>query len=98
VRDTIKRVDEEGLITETLDRTVLRACQTPQVFRGDALRRAHRSAVAAGRTATDDAALLESTGARVGTFAGRWVKYKITMPLDLELARLLIERGEVSGQ
>lgn len=97
VKDTIKRVDDEGMIRETVSRETLRACQTPQIFRADALRRAHRAAETSGVLATDDAALLESDGGTIGTFAGHWTNYKITTPDDLWLARLLLEHGRVGA-
>src|SRR5829696_3450711 len=53
--ETIKRIDADGTVIETLDRSTLVAVQTPQAFRAAVLRAAH----AAGGDATDDAALVE---------------------------------------
>jgi 2-C-methyl-D-erythritol 4-phosphate cytidylyltransferase len=97
VKDTIKRVDGEGMVHETVSRESLRACQTPQIFRAVALRRAHRAAETSGVVATDDAALVESAGGTIGTFAGHWTNFKITTPDDLWLARLLLEHGRVGA-
>src|SRR5581483_6945650 len=71
VTDTVKTVDPQGRITATLDRGALRAVQTPQAFRFDALLDAHRRAAAAGRDDfTDDAALAEWAGLDVNVFEG----------------------------
>ena len=91
VKDTIKRV-AEGMVVETLPRAELWAVQTPQVFRGALLAQAHR---ARGDDATDDAALVERHGARVGVAEGAYDNIKITAPGDLALAAwLLAQRAE----
>ena len=84
VTDTIKRV-EGGAVVETLDRNRVRAVQTPQAFRADALRRAH----AGGGEGTDDAALVEACGGRVVVVAGDVRNLKLTEPHDLVVAEAL---------
>jgi 2-C-methyl-D-erythritol 4-phosphate cytidylyltransferase len=82
--DTIKRVsvvDDDIFVTETLERDELVAVQTPQAFRRELLVRAHAS----GAEASDDAALVEATGARVVVVEGEAYNVKITRPEDLEL-------------
>ena len=93
VHDTIKRIDRHGAIVETIDRTMLRAAQTPQVFRAQALRTAHEQAVRERRTLTDDASLLEQSGYCVKVFPGSPTNMKITTDYDLHLARLLVKSG-----
>ncbi len=88
--DTIKRVTPRGTIGETLDRSALRAVQTPQVFRACTIRAAHRLASNEGRSGTDDAALVEALGHAVTTFPGAPENFKITTDFDLRLARLLL--------
>jgi 2-C-methyl-D-erythritol 4-phosphate cytidylyltransferase len=89
VADTIKRVDEDtGLVLETLDRSALRAIQTPQAFAADVLRRAH----AESGEATDDAALVEAAGGRVVVVEGDPANLKITRPDDLVRAENLLAR------
>lgn len=83
VVDTIKVVDSAHTVISTPDRTMLRAIQTPQAFRADVLRAAHVD----GAEGTDDAALVEATGARVVVVAGEDDNRKITYPDDLEWAR-----------
>jgi 2-C-methyl-D-erythritol 4-phosphate cytidylyltransferase len=91
VADTIKQV--EGIdVVATLDRHPLRAAQTPQLFRREALSAAHDQCVREGRFGTDDAQLLEMAGFRVRSFPGDPSNFKITTPDDLRFARLLIER------
>jgi len=91
VRDTIKQVDAEQMITSTLDRSSLVAVQTPQGFRAVALRRAH---AAGGSEATDDAMLVEAIGGRVRVVPGDPDNLMITTPDDLATAeRLLAQLG-----
>jgi 2-C-methyl-D-erythritol 4-phosphate cytidylyltransferase len=90
VRDTIKIVDESGRVTNTLDRATLVAVQTPQAFRADFLRRAHRDGSAG---ATDDAMLVEALGGTVRVVPGEPDNLKITDPGDLQVAERLLARA-----
>lgn len=83
VTDTVKVIDDAGVVVETPDRRRLVAVQTPQAFRSTWLRRAH----AADAEGTDDAALVERLGAVVVTVPGETWNRKITDPDDLEWAR-----------
>jgi 2-C-methyl-D-erythritol 4-phosphate cytidylyltransferase len=90
VTDTVKRVDSEGAVRETLARSELWAVQTPQVFRRAALERAldvHPDELA---RATDDAWLIERGGGRVIVVRSSEENLKVTAPLDLRLAELLL--------
>lgn len=89
VADTIKRV-HDGIVVETLDRSALWAVQTPQVFRRDALQRALDVPGEILAQATDDAWLVERLGGRVAIVPSGSENLKITTPLDLSLAELLI--------
>jgi 2-C-methyl-D-erythritol 4-phosphate cytidylyltransferase len=91
VSDTVKRVDG-GVVSETLDRTALWAVQTPQVFRRAALERALDVPAEVLAQATDDAWLVERLGGRVAVVPSDGENLKITTPLDLALAELLIAR------
>lgn len=86
VVDTIKIVDDEGVVRSTPDRASLRAVQTPQGFAADVLRAAH----ADGRHATDDAALVEAMGRRVVVVEGHPDAFKVTTPDDLTRAERLV--------
>jgi 2-C-methyl-D-erythritol 4-phosphate cytidylyltransferase / 2-C-methyl-D-erythritol 2,4-cyclodiphosphate synthase len=92
VTDTVKRV-RGSVVVATEDRADLRIAQTPQGFRGRALRSAHRRAAAAGEHFTDDAALVEWAGGRVVTVAGEADNFKVTTAADLERARSMVEAG-----
>jgi 2-C-methyl-D-erythritol 4-phosphate cytidylyltransferase len=88
--DTVKRVDGDGTVVETLVRTELRAVQTPQGFRRDLLERAY----AGDRSgATDCASLVERAGARVQVVAGDPRNLKVTTMDDLQRAETLFKDG-----
>jgi 2-C-methyl-D-erythritol 4-phosphate cytidylyltransferase len=94
VVDTIKRVDPDapGLRVETtLERKALWAVQTPQVFRRAALARALAQPDAVLAAATDDAGIVERTGGRVHLVESPRENLKVTTPVDLRLAALLLE-------
>lgn len=91
VQDTVKEVDERGLVRRTLDRERLWLVQTPQVFRYDMLREAHERARA---DATDDAWLVEALGQRVRLYMGSRRNLKVTTPEDLALAEALLGTEE----
>lgn len=88
--DTVKRLGDEGLVVETLDRSELVAVQTPQVFRVASLLEAAASGDLAA--ATDDASLVEAAGGAVGVIESSSGNIKVTVPGDLELAAHLLER------
>jgi 2-C-methyl-D-erythritol 4-phosphate cytidylyltransferase len=92
VADTIKVVEEDGLIRETPDRTRLRAAQTPQAFPAAVLREACRRAVEDGYTGTDDAALVARYGTSVYVVEGAPDNLKLTTAADLSLAEALLEQ------
>ena len=92
VVDTLKRVgraaggNEAAVVVETLDREALVSVQTPQAFLAAVLRRVH----AAGGEATDDAALVEATGATVQVVPGDPRNVKVTDPGDLSYLEHLV--------
>ena len=87
VTDTVKIVDAEGHVHQTLDRNALRLVQTPQGFAFPALLEAHRRAAAQGRDDfTDDAALAEWAGLKVSVFPGEAGNIKITDESDFARA------------
>jgi 2-C-methyl-D-erythritol 4-phosphate cytidylyltransferase len=90
VTDTIKRAGGDGRVAETLDRSALWAVQTPQVFRRAALARALAQPDAALAAATDDAGLVEQAGGRVHVVESPAENLKVTTPVDLRLAELLL--------
>ena len=89
VVDTIKEVSASAEVLGTVDRSVLRAVQTPQGFRRAVLVAAH--AAAAADDASDDAGLVEKQGVRVRCVPGSDHALKITRPFDLAVAELLLD-------
>jgi 2-C-methyl-D-erythritol 4-phosphate cytidylyltransferase len=90
VTDTIKRADADRVVSETLDRSQLWAVQTPQVFRRAALERALDVPHDVLAQATDDAWLIERLGGSVVVVPAPPENLKVTTPLDLRLAELLL--------
>ncbi|MEV4809274.1 2-C-methyl-D-erythritol 4-phosphate cytidylyltransferase [Micromonospora avicenniae] len=90
VVDTIKEVGAEEVVLGTVDRSALRAVQTPQGFRRSVLTAAH---AAAGDALTDDAGLVEKQGVPVSCVPGSEYALKITRPFDLALAEHLLAGG-----
>ena len=90
VKDTIKVV-AGGVVTSTPDRKTLQAVQTPQVFYFDLLRGALKKAVEKGWEITDDCSAVEMLGMRVRMVEGDEKNIKITTPMDLKIAEMLLE-------
>ena len=91
VKDTIKVVDEKGVITDTPDRSCLRAVQTPQVFAKDKyiehLNTAQNNAV----NFTDDCRLFEYCGDKVTIVEGTYTNIKLTTQEDILMAKSILE-------
>ncbi|MEV0805582.1 2-C-methyl-D-erythritol 4-phosphate cytidylyltransferase [Micromonospora sp. NPDC050200] len=90
VVDTIKEVGVGEVVLGTVDRSALRAVQTPQGFRRDVLTAAH---AAARDPLTDDAGLVEKQGVPVFCVPGSEYALKVTRPFDLALAEYLLAAG-----
>ena len=90
VKDTIK-VGNGGLVKETPDRATLFAAQTPQVFDFDLLRGALKKAEQDGYAVTDDASAVEYLGMKVKIVEGDERNIKVTTPMDLKIAEMLLE-------
>ncbi len=91
--DTLKRVKANDSIIETVDRDGIWMAQTPQAFRSELIKRAHRHAHQKGHRATDDASLLEHMGVAVKIIPGSRNNLKITDQDDLQLAQTLLRSG-----
>lgn len=81
VVDTLKRADDDGIITDTVSRDGLWRAQTPQGFKYADLLTAHRSVI--GQELTDDAAVMEASGHRITVVLGDEKNIKVTTPEDL---------------
>lgn len=93
VKDTIKVV-QGGVVKETPDRASLQAVQTPQVFDFDILRGALKKAKQDGAQVTDDCSAVERMGMAVKIVEGEERNLKVTTPLDLKIAQLLLEEEQ----
>ncbi|MBC1318038.1 2-C-methyl-D-erythritol 4-phosphate cytidylyltransferase [Listeria booriae] len=90
VKDTMKRV-RDGVIEETIDRSVLWQVQTPQVFRTEILQRAHEIAKQAKFLGTDEASLVERMGVAVHMVEGSYNNIKVTTPEDIAFAEAILQ-------
>lgn len=94
VKDTVKTVREDGAVEETLERSRLRAVQTPQVFEASLLKAALQAALEDGAALTDDCSAVERLGKVVYLIEGEETNLKITTPTDLILAEALLAAEE----
>lgn len=90
VKDTVKVV-KGGVVESTPDRATLRAVQTPQVFDFDLLRGALKKAVEDKAQVTDDCSAVERLGMKIKIVEGDERNLKVTTPIDLKIAELLLE-------
>ncbi len=90
VKPSLKRLDADGEITESLPRSTIWEAQTPQVFRYDMLRGAHEHAIAQQYQATDDSELMERIDFSVHMVPGDERNIKITTAFDWKIAQMLV--------
>ncbi len=93
-KDTIKKVNSEGVIVETPKRAQLWQAQTPQIFQKALLGKAYDIAIKEGFFGTDDSSLVEHIGGKVKMVEGDRSNLKITYPIDLKIAELLIQEEQ----
>lgn len=89
VTDTVK-VEKDGCVVRTLDRSQLRAVQTPQCFFAGELKAAYEAAARDGVSVTDDASVMEHAGHSVHLLESSEVNFKLTTPEDLRRAEDII--------
>lgn len=95
--DTLKAIDEDGLITGSVDRERTVRVQTPQVFNADLIKGALTKAVSDGLTLTDDCSTIEIMGIKTHTVDGDEDNIKLTTPRDIQLGELILKtRGDYS--
>lgn len=90
ITDTVKRANDEGFVTGTVEREGLWAMQTPQVFRKDLILRAYDAVRTAGKSVTDEVSAVEALDAPVFLVESRHPNPKITYATDLEAAERLV--------
>lgn len=92
ISETVKEVDNQGIVLRSIDRRQLWSIQTPQVFRWDDISLAHKEAIKKGwEDATDDSFLIEKMGLPVNIIEGERRNIKITTPQDLDMAKFLLK-------
>jgi 2-C-methyl-D-erythritol 4-phosphate cytidylyltransferase len=89
-KDTLKLVDRDGFVQQTLERSSVLAVQTPQIFKYRELMTAYRCAQEEDFRGTDDASLFERYIGRVKVVEGDYRNLKITTPEDLMVAEALL--------
>jgi 2-C-methyl-D-erythritol 4-phosphate cytidylyltransferase len=92
--DTIKQVERTArgaIVTATIPREYIVQAQTPQGFRWSVLRQAFADAEADGFVGTDEASVVERSGAQVAVVMGSPANLKITHPGDLKLAEFYLQ-------
>ena len=94
VKDTIKIVNDHGMIEATPDRSRMWAAQTPQGFHVAPLNAAHDQGKAQNWAVTDDAALFEKVGLPVKIVPGEETNLKVTTPEDLQIAEKVLSDRE----
>lgn len=97
VTDTVKKIKDDRLIEKTLPRETLGCAQTPQVFQFSLIWNAFQEAQISGFTGTDDASLVERTGAGIHVVEGSALNIKITTPEDLVLGKFILSRKGVKS-
>ncbi|MEM6251763.1 MAG: 2-C-methyl-D-erythritol 4-phosphate cytidylyltransferase [Cyanobacteria bacterium P01_D01_bin.156] len=94
VKDTIKQVNQNKIITATPERAHLWAAQTPQGFNVNLLKASHQKGLAQGWSVTDDAALFEKCGFDVQIVEGEETNLKVTTPVDLAIAEFILRQRD----
>ena len=92
VKETIKRVDEQKRVLETVDHRSLWSIQTPQIFRYELFQQAFKQAVQENFYGTDEAMLVERLGVPVSVVEGDPMNLKVTTPEDWVVAERYLER------
>ncbi|MEM9162683.1 MAG: 2-C-methyl-D-erythritol 4-phosphate cytidylyltransferase [Cyanobacteria bacterium P01_F01_bin.4] len=94
VKDTIKQVGSDGVITATPDRSHLWAAQTPQGFDVALLKDCHDKGAQLDWAVTDDAALFEQCNLPVKIVEGEDTNLKVTTPVDLAIAEFILRQRQ----
>jgi 2-C-methyl-D-erythritol 4-phosphate cytidylyltransferase len=98
VTDTLKRVDPELYVTESIDRQQVYAMETPQIFAREILEEAYRLVFAKKMQITDEVSAVEMLGRKVVLVSNGDFNFKITFERDLPIADFILrERRERAG-
>ncbi len=92
VKETLKEIDNVGLVFSTVEREQFRAIQTPQIFPFSVIKKAYEKAYKDGFYATDDAALVERMGGKVKVIEGDPFNIKVTTPDDMNIVEYMLTK------
>ena len=92
VIDTLKRVDENHVVTGGVAREKLFAVETPQIFRRDLLEKAYAAVFETGVEVTDEISAVERVGGKVVLLPNDEPNFKVTYPADLPLAEFVLRQ------
>jgi 2-C-methyl-D-erythritol 4-phosphate cytidylyltransferase len=97
VRDTLKRADNDLIVSESIERRGVYAMQTPQIFERKLLEQAYQQVAESGKIVTDEVSAVELLGQKVVLVPNPDVNFKITYECDLQLAEaVLLQRQGLS--
>lgn len=91
VVETLKRCDDNGNITNSIERKNAWIMETPQVFDRSMLVTAYENVLGGGLHVTDEVSAVQTLGEKVSVVLNPWPNIKITVPADLALAERLLE-------
>jgi len=94
IKETIKEKSKENLVLKTLSREKLYLIQTPQGFKYELIKNAHKIARSSNLKQSDDAGILEKLGERVYIIPGEEKNIKITTCFDFKLAEMLLKEEQ----
>lgn len=93
--DTLKKIDENGVVVDAVDRECTVRIQTPQIFAADYIKGALTNAMNKGVALTDDCSAMEAMGVKTHVVEGDENNIKLTTPRDMIFAEAILrERGE----
>lgn len=92
VKDTIKQINPDGSVAQTIPRSTLYAVQTPQIFKASTLKKAYDYAYSHDFYGTDDASLLEYMHEKVQMAIGDYENIKLTTPEDIQSAEAILQK------
>ncbi len=90
-KDTLKSVDENGFIKDTLDRDSTYQIQTPQIFKREEILKAHKMAISDNFLGTDDCSLYEKYIGKIKVTKGSYDNIKLTTPDDMIIAKNILK-------
>ena len=96
IPDTVKRVDLDSVVTESVDRSGLWAMQTPQIFESSLILQAYAAIITRSDMVTDEVSAVQKLGRRVALYNNEEWNFKITFRRDMEMAEHVLKlRKEV---